>query len=115
VKLSIVLGAFYFIYQKTVHNNVISLSDFILQLENTLFTNKKSMLYLLLFSIINWFFEIIKWKTLVFSIKNISFQEALKQSLGSLTASLFTPNRIGEYGAKAFYFYKTKRKKNNFT
>jgi len=66
---------------------------------------------LLLFSLFNWVFEIVKWKTLVSFIKKISFLEALKQSLGSLTASLFTPNRIGEYGAKAFYFYKTDRKK----
>ena len=31
--------------------------------------------------------------------------------MGSLTASLFTPNRIGEYGVKALYFYKADRKK----
>ncbi|WP_375242595.1 hypothetical protein [Lacinutrix sp.] len=36
---------------------------------------------------------------------------ALQQSLGSLTASLFTPNRIGEYGAKAIYFKKQFRKR----
>ena len=36
---------------------------------------------------------------------------AIEQSLGSLTASLFTPNRIGEYGAKAIYFSKILRKR----
>jgi len=111
VKLAIVVGSFYFIYQKTVHNNTISLSDFILQIEEKLFSNYKVIFYLLLFSLFNWVFEIVKWKTLVSFIKKISFLEALKQSLGSLTASLFTPNRIGEYGAKAFYFYKANRKK----
>ena len=55
--------------------------------------------------------EILKWKTLVATIEKISFKNALEQSLGSLTASLFTPNRIGEYGAKAVYFSSGKRKK----
>ena len=111
IKLSIVLGAFYFIFQKTVHNNSISLSEFILQLEKIFTNNYNAVFILLSFTFFNWFFEILKWKSLVEVIKNIPFIEALKQSLGSLTASLFTPNRIGEYGAKAFYFYKDQRKK----
>jgi hypothetical protein len=60
---------------------------------------------------LNWFFEILKWKHLVSSLKNTTVLQATKQSLGSHTAALFTPNRIGEYGAKAFYFYKNERKK----
>ncbi len=35
----------------------------------------------------------------------------MKQSLASLTVSLATPNRIGEYGAKALFFAASKRKK----
>jgi len=38
-----------------------------------------------------------------------SFKKALIQSLASLTTSLITPNRIGEYGAKALYFEKKQR------
>ncbi len=111
VKVAIVIGAFYFIYQKTVHNKQFALADFILQLEKTLFTDYKVLFILLLFTLFNWIFEILKWKNLVSSIQKISYSQALKQSLGSLTASLFTPNRVGEYGAKAIYFFKTKRKK----
>ena len=62
-------------------------------------------------SLFNWFLEILKWKTLVATVEKINFKNALEQSLGSLTASLFTPNRIGEYGAKAIYFTSGKRKK----
>lgn len=111
IKLAIVIGAFYFVYQKTVHNNTISLVDFILQLENHFIGNYKAILILFCFSFFNWFFEILKWQNLVSSIKIISILQATKQSLGSHTASLFTPNRIGEYGAKAIYFYKDLRKK----
>lgn len=48
---------------------------------------------------------------MVYFIKNLSFFEVLKQSLAAHTASLFTPNRIGEYGAKAIYFMKPQRKR----
>ena len=111
IKLTIVIGAFYFIYQKTLHNDQLSIETFINQLEKSVFTSSKSILILLSFTICNWFFEIVKWKTLVSSIKNISLFDSFRQSLGSLTASLFTPNRIGEYGAKAIYFKKGNRRK----
>lgn len=111
IKITIVIGAFYFIYNKIVHNNHIRFEQFITQLETTIFDNYKVILILLGFTIANWFFEILKWKTLISFIKKISFYEAFQQSLGSLTASLFTPNRIGEYGAKAIYFKKGNRRK----
>lgn len=111
IKITIVIGAFYFIYTKTVHNERVGFQDFITQLEGSVFKNHTTILILLGFTITNWFFEILKWGTLASFVKKISFIDALKQSLGSLTASLFTPNRIGEYGAKAIYYQKGDRKK----
>ena len=111
IKLSIVVGAFYFIYNKLVNNNSLDLSEFATFLtENKIFSTK-NIISLLFLSVLNSFLEISKWKILVSSIKKITFPEALQQSLGSLTASLFTPNRIGEYGAKAIYFKKLYRKR----
>src|SRR5690606_38876186 len=66
---------------------------------------------LLILTVFNWFFETLKWQTLVDVIERISFKNALEQSLGALTASLLTPNRIGEYGAKAMYVSPKFRKK----
>jgi len=111
IKLAIVVGALYFIYHKIIHNEQLSFSDFINQLEKSVFTSYRSILLLLIFTLFNWFFEVLKWQALVSSIKKISFYHAFQQSLGSLTASLFTPNRIGEYGAKAIYFKKGNRRK----
>ena len=65
---------------------------------------------MLFFTIINHFLEIKKWKTLTKSVKNNSWFEATEQSLASLTFSIITPNRIGEYGAKALFFEGEKRK-----
>ena len=68
-------------------------------------------LLLLSMTLLNWWFEVVKWKNLASGIKQISRAEALKQSLASLTVSLITPNRIGEYGAKALYFDPKDRKR----
>jgi len=111
IKLSIVVGASYFIYHKLAHNDNFVFNDFIAFLDKNDLFLAKNILFLVILSIFNWFFEILKWQNLVSFIKNISFFEALKQSLAALTASLFTPNRIGEYGAKAAYFTKPLRKR----
>ncbi len=62
-------------------------------------------------SFMNWFLEVKKWQTLVFSIKKIDLKEAAHQSLMAFSISLLTPNRIGEFGAKALFFEKKQYKK----
>jgi len=111
IKLSIVFGAFYFIYNKLTTNNDLDFSAFVAFLQKNKIFSLKNVLFLLFITFLNWFLEIYKWQILVSSIKKISFPEALKQSLGALTASLFTPNRIGDYGAKALYFTSEYRKR----
>jgi Lysylphosphatidylglycerol synthase TM region len=111
IKLSIVVGAFYFIYTRLSENENLQLSEFIsFLLENDTFS-PKNIAFLLFLTIFNWFFEILKWKYLIKNVKTISFKNALEQSLGGLTASLITPNRIGDYGAKAIYYTKALRTK----
>jgi hypothetical protein len=111
IKLSIVVGAFYFIYSKLIENEQLRISEFLAFLKANKTFSVKNIIFLVLLSVFNWFFEILKWKTLVKTIKKISFKEALEQSLGGLTASLITPNRIGDYGAKAIYYSKPYRKR----
>lgn len=111
IKLSIVVAAFYFIYHKLCSNQNLELSVFIDFLSKNELFSLKTGIFLILLTGFNWFFEILKWQTLVSFISKISFYDALEQSLGSLTASLFTPNRVGEYGAKIMYFPKKMRKK----
>jgi len=111
VKLLIVGGAYYFISQKIKNNELIYNTKFLTDLSKNILDNTYVLFLIFLFTFFNWLLEIIKWKTLVSSIKKISFYEAFKQSLSSLTASLLTPNRIGEYGAKAIYYPKNERYK----
>lgn len=68
------------------------------------------LLFLLLASL-NWSLELVKWRTLVNVLKKITFRESARQCLSALSASLWTPNRIGEYGVKPLFFPKEERKK----
>lgn len=110
IKLSIVIGCGYFIYTKLIENEQLNFSNFYENLIKNDVFSLKNVTFLLIFTIFNWFFEILKWQSLVNFIQKISFSEATKQSFASLTTSLITPNRIGEYGAKALFFEKLLRK-----
>jgi hypothetical protein len=109
VKLLIVGGAFYFIYDQLAHNDKLDWQKFI-----TLFRKNQSVLgigFILLLSVLNRYFEILKWQNLAKVIQEISLSEATKQVLAALTAGIFTPNGVGEYAGKALYYPKSQAKK----
>lgn len=104
VKLLIVSGAFYFIYDKLSQNNNL---DWSLLLETL--KQKDSFLIvglLLILTFLNRFLEIIKWQNLASVILPISLGRSAKEVLAAVTVALFTPNGIGEYAAKAMYYKK---------
>ena len=109
LKLLVVVAAFYFIYNQLAGNEQLDWEKF-----SQLVDRKKSffgILFILLFSVVNRFLEILKWQNLVSFINPISIGEATKQVLGALTAGIFTPNGLGEYAGKAMYFNKKQTKK----
>lgn len=109
LKLLIVGGAFYFIYERLSNESGLEFDRF----QNEVLSKQPfyNILFVLLLSFINRFLEIIKWQNLVQVIKPISIAESSKQVLGALTVALFTPSGIGEYAGKALYFSKEKTKK----
>ena len=111
IKLVLVFGAFYIISNKISSNENLKNAVFYNFLRSNILNNYLLLISIVLFTITNWLFEIKKWKSLVSSIKQISSYQASKQAFSSLTASLLTPNRIGEYGAKALYYPPQERKK----
>ncbi len=109
IKLLIVGGAFYFIYNQLANNDKLNWQKFIV-----LFQKNKSVggiTFIVLLSILNRFFEILKWQNLMASFHKISLIQATKQVLAALTAGLFTPNGVGEYAGKALFFQKKDTKK----
>ena len=105
VKLLIVVGAFYFIYNQLATNDKLDWDKFEVLVKKN--ASVLGILFLLAFSFANRFLEILKWQNLVTTIKLISVGEASKQVLSALTAGIFTPNGLGEYAGKALYFEKS--------
>jgi hypothetical protein len=109
IKLLILALAFYFVgvhWQKAqtqAHYDPIILSKVLLSYSN--------IAILLLLTIINWGLEGLKWRLAVSSQANISFGESLKQILSAHISGLITPAKVGDFGTKALYYPKEKRKK----
>jgi hypothetical protein len=108
IKVLIVAGAFYFIYNQLANNDKLDWAQFM-----TKFKKNQSVLgisFILVLSVMNRYFEILKWQNLASYIKPISVLEATKQVLAALTAGIFTPNGVGEYAGKALYYEKQETK-----
>ncbi|SDK89523.1 hypothetical protein SAMN04488034_101824 [Salinimicrobium catena] len=104
LKILVVSAAVYFIWYKLTSDEQMNLEQFLnilLKYRVFSFTNILVLLFLTFF---NWYFEILKWQNLSAHVRKNSFKKAIKESLASFTAAIFTPSRIGEYGAKCLYY-----------
>jgi len=110
-KVLVVVITFAYIFYRLRHNTELDFSVFAFNLISKGFTTGYFLILFLILAATNWMFEIMKWRSLVSTIESIDFKTALKQSLAALTVSLATPNRIGDYGAKALFFEREKRKR----
>lgn len=108
----IILGVtFGYIFLKLNNNPGLHFGDFLAVLTSRVSTSIYFFSILILLAAANWFFEILKWKTVVSTVECIDFKTSLKQCLASHTVAIVTPNRIGEYGAKALFFENRLRRK----
>jgi uncharacterized membrane protein YbhN (UPF0104 family) len=108
-KLLIIGSAFYFSYNQLANSGNLDWDKFVI-----LFNKNQpvvGIIFIVLLSLLNLFFEILKWQNLVSFMYKISKAEATKQVLAALTLGIFTPNGIGEYAGKAIFFAKSATKK----
>ncbi len=108
IKVLIVAGAFYFIYNQLANNDKLDWVQFMAKFKKN--QSVAGIGFILLLSVLNRYFEILKWQNLASYIKPISVLEATKQVLAALTAGIFTPNGVGEYAGKALYYEKHETK-----
>ena len=102
-KILVSIGALVFLWSQREHWLVIGQGLKLLSV-NIVFI-------LLLFTWVNWLLEIKKWQVLTQKVEKLSFVEAARQSLVSFSVSLLTPNRVGDYGAKALFYKPVQYKK----
>lgn len=108
LKVSFVFLAFVFIYQHIQDEDTASLQTIGAQFQ---YRNLPWGLLFIGIAACNWFLESLKWQAVISAVQSIPLSQAWQQSLAALTISLATPNRIGEYGAKVFYYPSEMRKK----
>lgn len=74
----------------------------------------KKILFLslvILFMLVNWGLESLKWKAAVANVQRFSFWEAFKAVLSGVSFSVVMPNRVGEYLGRMMYLPDGKRLK----
>ncbi|NNE30706.1 MAG: hypothetical protein HKN16_13785, partial [Saprospiraceae bacterium] len=50
-----------------------------------------------------WFFETMKWRSLLNHFEDYPLEKTFRAVFAGITVSLFTPNRIGEYGGRVLF------------
>lgn len=111
LKILVVSAAVFFIVYKLTSSEELEFRRFMDTLAEYSVFSGMNVIVLVLLSFLNWFFEVKKWQILSSAIRRNSAKRATKESLASFTAAIFTPSRIGEYGAKSLYYLKPARKK----
>ena len=105
IKLFIILLTFWFLYRKV----------FVDQTFNNLWywfidiLKSKSpfpLFAVLLLMILNWLVESVKWKYLISKLETVSIWLSIKAIFLGVTVSVFTPNRVGEFGGRIFCLKK---------
>lgn len=102
IKVIIFILLIFAIYKQVFEHK--DLSEIIRVLESGLVPNTPFLLVLiLLMMVVNWTLEAVKWYYLIRKVEPIIFGRALLAIFAGVTFTLFTPNRIGEYGGRFIF------------
>ena len=108
LKLAIVTLALWFMYQKVFANE--NLSEMYKWFLGT-FKEQVSwpLVLVLLLMFLNWLLDAVKWKFLIKKEEEVSLWLSIKAVFLGITVSIFTPNRVGEFGGRVFCLEKADR------
>lgn len=99
VRIVLLIGSFYYLYNEFENRNA---SAQIILLTEQISTNGLWVFFILCIglSFLNWFIEAHKWRRILRKDYLMNYVKAYKAILASLSMSVFTPNRLGEYGVR---------------
>ncbi len=100
-KLAVISLAFIFIYKQIYHHQESFSNQLIQALAKA--NNVNNLIICLVLVFINWGLEAFKWQMMIAKVEQISFVNAFKAVLSGVTTSIFTPNRVGEFGGRIVY------------
>ena len=103
IKVTLISLALGFIYYKLSTNTD---WDSFTEYWNKTWRSGTSKIYLFtafILVLLNWSLESLKWKQLIRRVEYFSFIKSFKATLAGVTASVFTPNRAGEFAGRMLY------------
>ncbi|MBK6838032.1 MAG: flippase-like domain-containing protein [Bacteroidetes bacterium] len=109
IKFIIAAAALWFIYKAVLDKESMSGWWDIILVSVSSGNHPVVFLVVLLFMIINWSVEALKWRKMMRKIETLSFGRSLEAVFSGLTVSFFTPNRVGEYAGRVFHLSKADR------
>lgn len=99
IKLLVVGLAFWFLYQKVFANeSYLDIKEQFLYILNK--DSYFNLIVVVLLMLFNWSIDALKWQFLIVKLEKVSFWLSLKAVFLGITVSMFTPNRIGEFGGR---------------
>ena len=114
LKSLIGIAALGFIYHEVIYKQGIAEIQTLVSavLENFLDMAIVSLVVFMM--LVNWTLESLKWKFLISKIEKISVFRSVRAIFSGTSVSVFTPNRIGDFGARVFYLNHSDRFKAVF-
>lgn len=101
LKVGVVLILFVVLYFQLVDNKSFDLEKLYVAFQSSWsWQNGHWLLWALLLMPLNWLLETFKWRVLMEKVEQMSLWRSWKAVLAGATFSIFTPNRIGEYGGR---------------
>jgi uncharacterized membrane protein YbhN (UPF0104 family) len=108
LKVVIVILALWFLYQKVFANE--DLNEMYQWFLSTLSKQHSwPLLLVLVLMFVNWLLDAVKWKYLIKKEEPVSLWLSIKAVFLGITVSIFTPNRVGEFGGRVFCLEKANR------
>lgn len=108
IKITVLVLAFWFIFQKLSNNQ--NISNFRSLTDKLSASSVQTVIAsLVVLMLLNWFIEALKWKYLLRNVEKLTTWRAVESVFCGLTWAVFTPNRIGEYGGRVFFLSPRKR------
>jgi hypothetical protein len=100
IKLFIFIGLMVVLYMQIFKNE--NLQQVLTHFKKT-YTGEFGLLVLVfLLMLLNWAIETVKWKYLINKWHELSWLKAIEGILFGITFSMFTPNRVGEFGGRVW-------------
>ena len=111
IKSSLLFGLGLWFYFKIIQSDTDYYNLFQTQIDTFNLNSYRNIAILLLFTIVNWLLESIKWQRLAVTQTSMALISSIKQILIAHAAGLLTPAKLGALGIKPLFYHTSIQKR----